>query len=181
MDEEIGATKKIGTWELTNLPPRKKPIGVTCVYKMKPIGVKWVYKMKYKSNGEIDHFKARSEAMGYKSNGEIDQFKARSVAMGCKSNGEIDCFKARSVAMGYKQKQGIDYFEVFAAVSRLDTVHMLISLDAQNNWKLYQMDVKSTFLNGFLEKEIYVDQPAGYVKKGEENNRAYSRRKLYMA
>ncbi|RDX58057.1 Copia protein, partial [Mucuna pruriens] len=56
-----------------------------------------------------------------------------------KPSGEIDRFKARLVAKGYKQKPGIDYFEVFAPVARLDTIRMLISLSAQNNWKIHQM------------------------------------------
>ena len=72
-------------------------------------------------------------------------------------NQEIDCFKARLVAKGYKQKLGIDYFEVFSSVARLDIIHMIISLSAQNNWKIYQMDVKSAFLNGILEVEVYVE------------------------
>ncbi|CAL9006618.1 unnamed protein product, partial [Prunus brigantina] len=84
-----------------------------------------------------------------------------------KPNGDVDRFKARLVAKGYKQKPGIDYFEVFALVARLDTVRMVISLAAHNAWKIFQMDVKSAFLNGTLEEEVYLEQPAGYVKQGQ--------------
>ena len=68
--------------------------------------------------------------------------------------GEIDRFKARMVMKGYKQKPGIGYFKVFALVPRLNTICMIISLLAQNSWKIYQTDVKSAFLNGVLEEEI---------------------------
>jgi hypothetical protein len=66
--------------------------------------------------------------------------------------GGIDRYKARLVAKGYKQKYEIDYEEVFAPVARLDTVRMLISLATHYSWKIYQLDVKSAFLNGVLEE-----------------------------
>ena len=58
---------------------------------------------------------------------------------------------------GYKQTPGMNYFEVFALVARLNIIHMIISPSAQNSWKIYQMDVKSTFLNGVLEEEVYIE------------------------
>lgn len=82
--------------------------------------------------------------------------------------GEIDCFKAQLVAKGYKQKPDIDYFEVFASVARMDTIHMIISLATQNQWKIFQMDVKFSFLNGVLEEEVYIEQPSGYLQQGSE-------------
>jgi len=63
------------------------------------------------------------------------------------AEGEVSRYKARLVAKGYKQKYGIDYEEVFAPVVRLDTVKLLIALAAHHNWKIYQLDVKSAFLN----------------------------------
>ncbi|CAL9010602.1 unnamed protein product, partial [Prunus brigantina] len=75
---------------------------------------------------------------------------------------------ARLVAKGYSQKPGIDYNETFALVARLDTIRTLIALAAQKEWSLYQLDVKSAFLNGVLKEEVYVDQPQGFVKKDEE-------------
>jgi hypothetical protein len=90
-------------------------------------------------------------------------FKAKKNA-----KGEIERYKARLVAKGYSQRPGIDYGEVFAPVAQLKTIRMVISLAAQNKWKIYQMDVKSTFLNGILEEEIYVEQPMSYVIKGDE-------------
>ena len=95
-----------------------------------------------------------------------------------KSSGEIDHFKARLVAKGYKQKPCIDYFEVFTPVARLDTICMLISLSAQNNWKIHQMDVKSAFLNDTLE-EVYVEQPTGYEVERKEDEVYILKKALY--
>lgn len=73
-----------------------------------------------------------------------------------KENGEIDKYKARLVGKGFAQEYGVDYNETFAPIARLDTVRMVQVIVAQNNWSVYQMDVKSTFLNGYLEEEVYV-------------------------
>ena len=75
------------------------------------------------------------------------------------------------------QKPGLDYNETFAPVARLDTIRTLIALAAQRSWKLFQLDVKSAFLNGILQEEVYVDQPEGFVIKGKED-KVY---KLYKA
>ena len=79
-----------------------------------------------------------------------------------KENGEVDKLKARLVEKGYVQQQGIDYTEVFAPVARMDTVRMIVALAAQKGWTLYQLDVKSSFLHGELNEEVYVEQPKGY-------------------
>ena len=65
----------------------------------------------------------------------------------------------RLVAQGYSQQEGIDYNETFAPVARLESIRLLISFAVQNNISLYQMDVKSEFLNGYIEEEVYVHQP----------------------
>jgi hypothetical protein len=79
--------------------------------------------------------------------------------------GQIEKHKARLVAKGFSQQPGIDYGETFAPVARLDTVRTLLAIAAQHKWKVYQMDVKSSFLNGVLEEEVYVDQPPGFEVK----------------
>ncbi|KAI5336534.1 hypothetical protein L3X38_015802 [Prunus dulcis] len=74
-------------------------------------------------------------------------------------DGSVQKNKARLMAKGYSQKPGIDYNETFAPVARLDTIRTLIALAAQKEWNLYQLDVKSAFLNGVLKEEVYVEQP----------------------
>ncbi|GJW10007.1 reverse transcriptase [Tanacetum coccineum] len=95
------------------------------------------------------------------------------------AKGEVEKYKARLMAKGYKQKRGIDYEEVFAPVSRLETIRMIIAIAAQYRWKIHQMDVKSTFLNGLLEEEVYVEQPEGYVAKGQEGKVLRLKKALY--
>ncbi|KAI3690760.1 hypothetical protein L2E82_48967 [Cichorium intybus] len=93
--------------------------------------------------------------------------------------GEVDRLKARLVVKGYKQKYGIDYQEVFAPVIRLETIRLVLALAAQKNWKVHQMDVKSAFLNRTLKEDVYIDQPTGYVKKGEEHKVCHLKKALY--
>jgi transposase InsO family protein len=76
--------------------------------------------------------------------------------------GHIEKHKARLVAKGFSQQPSTDYGETFSPVARLDTVRTLLAIAAQHKWKVYQMDFKSTFLNGFLEEEVYFDQPPGF-------------------
>ena len=82
--------------------------------------------------------------------------------------GEVTKFKARLVAKGFLQKQGLDYDEVFAPIARLETVRLVIAMASYNCWEVHQMDVKSAFLNGSLEEEVFVTQPPGFVMKGRE-------------
>nr|GFB86050.1 reverse transcriptase [Tanacetum cinerariifolium] len=95
------------------------------------------------------------------------------------AKGEVEKYKSRLVAKGYKQKHGIDYEEVFAPVARLETIRMIIAIAAQHKWKIHQMDVKSAFLNGFLEEEVYVEQPEGYFAKGQEDKVLRLKKALY--
>jgi Reverse transcriptase (RNA-dependent DNA polymerase) len=71
--------------------------------------------------------------------------------------GKIERYKARLVVKRYKQKARIDYEEVFIPVARMKTIRLLILLAAQNKWSIFQMDVKSAFLNGVLEEEVYIE------------------------
>jgi hypothetical protein len=77
-------------------------------------------------------------------------------------NGEVVRNKSRLVAQGYCQKEGIDYEETFAHVACLEAIRILLAFSVAKGFKLYQMDVKSAFLNGFLEEEVYVKQPPGF-------------------
>ncbi|KAG7563872.1 Integrase catalytic core [Arabidopsis suecica] len=95
------------------------------------------------------------------------------------ANGVPFKYKARLVARGFSQEYGVDYLETFAPVSRHDTIRAVLALAAQMQWKLYQMDVKSAFLNGELEEEIYVAQPPGFIVEGEEEKVLRLRKALY--
>ncbi|KAI5350060.1 hypothetical protein L3X38_002951 [Prunus dulcis] len=94
-------------------------------------------------------------------------------------DGSIQKHKGRLVAKGYTQKPEVDFNETFAPVARLDTIRTLIALAAQKGWKLWQLDVKSAFLNGVLEKEVYVDQSDSFVVEGAEDKVYRLRKALY--
>jgi histone deacetylase 1/2 len=79
------------------------------------------------------------------------------------SAGNVVKYKARLVAKGYAQRQGIDFDEVFAPVARIETVRMLLAVATHRRWNVHHMDVKSAFLNGELEEEVYVHQPVGFI------------------
>ena len=74
-----------------------------------------------------------------------------------KENGEVNKFKARLLAKGYKQEYGVDYVEVFAPIARLDTIRLMIALDAQNAWKIYNLDVKYAFPHGELQEKVFIE------------------------
>uniref|UniRef100_A0A803PYJ1 Reverse transcriptase Ty1/copia-type domain-containing protein n=1 Tax=Cannabis sativa TaxID=3483 RepID=A0A803PYJ1_CANSA len=111
---------------------------------------------------------------GYKPIGVKWMYKEKKNA-----KGEVERYKARLVVKGYSQREDIDYDEVFALVARLETVRLIISLAAQNRWKIHQMDVKSAFLNGFLEEEVYIEEPLGYEVKGHEGKVLKLKKALY--
>ncbi|KAL6320974.1 hypothetical protein AAG906_010783 [Vitis piasezkii] len=77
-------------------------------------------------------------------------------------NGIIIRNKARLVAQGFNQEEGIDYEETFAPIARLEAIRMLLAFACFKDFVLYQMDVKSAFLNGFINEEVYVEQPPGF-------------------
>jgi hypothetical protein len=84
-------------------------------------------------------------------------------------HGAVVRYKVRLVFKGYAQRQGVDYDEVFAPVARMEVVWLLSALAAQNGYEVHHMDVKTTFLNGELREEVFVEQPPGCAKEGEEH------------
>jgi len=77
-------------------------------------------------------------------------------------HGVITRNKARLVAKGYNKKEGIDYDEKYAPVARLEAVRLLLSFSCIKGFKLFQMDVKGAFLNGYINEEVFVSQPPGF-------------------
>uniref|UniRef100_A0A2N9IWT1 CCHC-type domain-containing protein n=1 Tax=Fagus sylvatica TaxID=28930 RepID=A0A2N9IWT1_FAGSY len=133
MVEENESLSKNKTWELTELPKGKKPIGC-----------KWVFKKK--------------EAVSEK---------------------EGERFKARLVAKGYSQRHGIDYDEVFSPVVRHTSIRAVLALVADQDLELEQLDVKTAFLHGNLEEEIFMEQPEGFKQPGTENLVCRLKKSLY--
>lgn len=80
----------------------------------------------------------------------------------------IQKHKARLVAKGYAQQEGINFEETFSPVARFETVRVVLALAAQWKFDVFQLDVKSAFLNGDLQEKVFVEQPLGFVKDGEE-------------
>nr|GEY48865.1 retrovirus-related Pol polyprotein from transposon TNT 1-94 [Tanacetum cinerariifolium] len=78
-------------------------------------------------------------------------------------NGIVSRNMARLVAQGYNQQEGIDYDETYASVARLESIRILLAYACALDFKLLQMDVKSAFLNGFINEEVYVAQPLGFI------------------
>ena len=119
---------------------------------------------------------------------ELDSMKSNEVwdhvelpqgakAIGCKwvyktkrdSLGNIERYKARLVANGFTQKEGIHYKETFSPVSKKDSLCIILELVAHFDLDLQQMDVKTTFLNGGLEEEVYMKQPEGFSSREGEH------------
>nr|GEV86071.1 copia protein [Tanacetum cinerariifolium] len=78
-------------------------------------------------------------------------------------NGVVTRNKARLVAQGYNQQEEIDYDETYAPVARLESIRILLAYACALDFKLYQMDMKSAFLNSFINEEVYVAQPSGFI------------------
>ena len=81
---------------------------------------------------------------------------------------KVETFKARLVVKGYTQNKDFDYEEIFSLVAIIKSIRILLSIAAHIDYEIWQMDVKTTFLNGSLEETIYMVQPEGFIAKGQE-------------
>ena len=87
--------------------------------------------------------------------------------------------KARLVAQGYSQMEGVDYDETFNLVARIESIRILLALACHLKFKLYQMDVKTTFLNGLLKEDVYVTQPKGFIDPHFLDHMLYLKKALH--
>ena len=87
--------------------------------------------------------------------------------------------KARLMAQGYSNMKGVDYDETFAPAARMESIRILLALACHLKFKLYQMDVKTAFLNGFLKEDVYVAQPKGFIDPHFPNRVLYLKKVLY--
>ena len=83
------------------------------------------------------------------------------------------------MAHGFSQKKGIDYEETFAPVARYTSIRSVLAFATVMKWKIHQMDVKTVFLNGVLEEEVYVEQPLGFETHDRESHVCRSKKALY--
>ena len=75
------------------------------------------------------------------------------------ADGQIDTFKARLVAKGCRQRQGVDYDETFSPIAMIKSIRILLAIATHYDYEVWQMDVKTTFLNRNLAEEVYMIQP----------------------
>ena len=95
------------------------------------------------------------------------------------ADGSIEKYKARFVARGFSQKEGIDYEETFAPIAKYNSIRLVLALTTVMKWKIHQMDVKTTFLNGVVEEEVYVEQPLGLETHDRESHVCRLNKSLY--
>ncbi|KAL8094213.1 hypothetical protein AgCh_035916 [Apium graveolens] len=107
---------------------------------------------------------SRAASVSSDSNNSSDQLNSEDLD----TSGNIIKHKAHLVAKGYVQRCGIDYEEVLTPVTSLETVRLLIALAVKNEWEIHHLDVKTTFLNGELQEEVYVNKPKSYVIEGHD-------------
>ena len=93
--------------------------------------------------------------------------------------GEVIRNKERLVCKGYSQQEGISYEETYAHVARMEVVTMFLAYTTNKNFKVYQINVKSLFLNGELEEEFYIEQPEGFPLIEEKDMVCKLKKALY--
>ena len=91
----------------------------------------------------------------------------------------VEKYKARFVAKGFSQKEGIDYEETFAPVAKYSSIQTIISLAAEMGCRVHHMDVKTAFLNGVIEEEVYIEQPKGFDVENRETHVCRLHQDLY--
>jgi hypothetical protein len=94
-------------------------------------------------------------------------------------DGSIEKYKAPFVAQGFSQVEGFDYDETFTLIARYTSIRSVISIATEMGWKIHQMDVKTAFLNGLIQEEVYIEQPLGFEVHGRESHVCKLKKALY--
>ncbi|GKC65340.1 retrotransposon protein, putative, ty1-copia subclass [Tanacetum coccineum] len=94
-------------------------------------------------------------------------------------DGKVYIYKARLVAKGFTQTYGVDYEETFSPVADIRAIRILIAIAAYYDYEIWQMDIKTAFLNGFLEEEIYMEQPEGFIDPNHPSKVCKLQRSIY--
>ena len=135
----------------------------------------------------LDAMKDELKSMDHNEVWDVVELPEGCKRVGCKwvfkakrdSNGNVERYKARLVAKGFTQKDGVDYKETFSPVSKKDSFRIIMAMVAHYDLELLQMDVKTTFLNGNLDEEVYMDQPEGFSVEGKEHMVCKLKKSIY--
>nr|GEZ25381.1 copia protein [Tanacetum cinerariifolium] len=140
------------------------PSNVHTYYQPYPYEKKWT--KDHPLHKLIDDPKSSVRTRGQLANSCISVIKTKWIFKNKKDESSLVIRnKARLVAVGYSQQEGIDYDETFALVARIEIIRLFLAYAAHKDFTVYQMDVKTTFLNGILKEDVYVGQPPGFVSK----------------
>jgi hypothetical protein len=91
------------------------------------------------------------------------------------ADSSIEKHKARFVARGFSQIEGVDYDETFTPIARYTSIRSIIAIAAEMGWSIHQMDVKISFFNGFIDEEVYIEQPQGFEVSERETHMSFAK------
>ena len=141
----------------------------------------------YSSTKWLDAMEEELKSMDHNEVWDLVELPKDCKRVGCKwvfktkrgSNCNIECHKARLVPKGFTHKYGVDFKETFSPISKKDSFRIIMSMVAHYDLELNQMDVKTTFLNGNLDKEVFIDQLEGFVVEGKEHMVCKLKKSIY--
>ncbi|KAL0411190.1 UNVERIFIED_CONTAM: Retrovirus-related Pol polyprotein from transposon TNT 1-94 [Sesamum latifolium] len=135
----------------------------------------------------LEAMKSEMDSMGSNQVWTLVDLPKGARPVGCKwvykyklgADGEVTIFKARLVAKGYTQRPGVDFEETYSPVAMAKSIRILLAIAAWYDYEIWQMNVKTAFLNGFIEEEIFMDQAEGFTAVGEEQKVCRLQRSIY--